>query len=131
MDLKGIVAKEIMSTDLTTVLPTEKLSTVEVLMIKNNVGGIPVVNESNKLIGIITHRDIQISKSIIGSKVYKAQDLMSSNPVTCTLDAMLPEIVKKMAENDIERIPIVNEESILQGIIVTKDIIETLANVFE
>ncbi|SRR6056297_552837 len=131
MDLREITAREIMSTNLTTVKPTEKLSTVEVLMIKNNVGGLPVVLASNKLVGIITHRDIQISKSIIGAKVYKAQDLMSSNPVTATLDSKLPEIVKKMSGNDIERIPIVDESGRLQGIIVTKDIIESLANAFE
>ena len=62
MDLNEITAAEIMSTELTTVDPEEKLSIAEVLMLKKNVGGLPVVRNGNELIGIITQRDIQFAK---------------------------------------------------------------------
>lgn len=131
MDLKEITATEIMSTDLTTVSANEKLSVAEITMIKKKVGGLPVVRENQSLIGIITVRDIQISRfSIIGNNAFHVEDLMSKNPITCQLEDKLPVIVKKMTDNDIERIPIVDENNRLAGIIVTRDIINTISLFF-
>ncbi len=56
---------------------------------------------------------------------------MSKNPITCVMDDKLPEIVKKMNHYNIERIPIVDESNHLVGIIVMKDVIRTIAKVFE
>ena len=134
MDLNEITAAEIMSTELTTVDPEEKLSIAEVLMLKKNVGGLPVVRNGNELIGIITQRDIQFAKYAgvgVGEKIFKVIDLMSKNPITCVMDDKLPEIVKKMNHYNIERIPIVDESNHLVGIIVMKDVIRTIAKVFE
>ena len=132
MKLREISAREIMSTKLTTVYPNEKISAVEIKMIKKKVGGLPVIDKNTeKLIGIITQRDIQLSKSLIGEGVFKADDLMSKNPVYCNPDAKLPEIVKKMTDNDIERIPIIDDKRNVIGIIVQGDVIDALALHFE
>ena len=57
-----ITAKQIMSRDVTAINPLEKVTTAEITLIKNNIGGLPVVaKDTNKLLGIITQRDIQLS----------------------------------------------------------------------
>jgi len=134
MELREITAGEIMSTDLTTTLPQEKLSIAEIMMLKKNVGGLPVVNEKKELVGIITQRDIQFAKFSgigVGEKVFKVDDLMTKNPIVCKPNDKLPVIVKKMNQHNIERIPIVDDGNRLVGIVVMKDIIHTLNNALE
>jgi CBS domain-containing protein len=131
MDLRNIVAMDVMSKDITTTKPMEKVSTAEILMIKKNIGGLPVVSpDSQELIGILTQRDVQLSRSIIGTHVFHVDDLYSKNPVKAGLHESLPNIIKKMNDNNIERIPIVDEFNKVKGIIVTKDIISLLGKYF-
>lgn len=136
MNLKEITAEDIMSTELTTVAPEEKLSIAEVLMLKKNVGGLPVVRPNNDLIGIITQRDIQFAKFSgigVGEKLFKVDDLMSKNPITCCIHDHLPDIVKKMVKYNIERIPIVDTvgSKKIVGIVVMKDIVHVVAKFFD
>lgn len=131
MDLNTVLAKEIMSSAISTTTPMEKVSTAEILMIKKNIGGLPVVSpETNQLIGILTQRDVQLSRSIIGTNVFHVDDLYSKNPVKAQLDDPLPGIIEKMNNYNVERIPVVDENNIVQGIIVTQDIISLLGKYF-
>lgn len=131
-DLSKITAKDIMSKEVTVVTPMEKLSTAEITMIKKNIGGLPVVApKTQKLIGIITQRDIQLSKTLIGTDIFHVDDIYSKNPVKGTINDSLPEIIRKMHSNDIERIPIVDNQDNVVGIVVTKDLIRSLAKFFE
>ncbi len=133
--LTSITARDIMSTELTVTIPMEKVSTAEIMMIKNKIGCLPVVNpnkpNSNDLIGILTHRDIQLSRSAIGTHAFHVDDLYSKNPVIATLDEPFPKIVQKMIDYDIERIPVVNGNNQIKGIIVASDIIRALGSYFE
>jgi len=99
MNLKEITAKDIMSTDVTVIKRMEKVTAAEMMMIKRNIGGLPVVSDSDKLIG--------------------------------TINENLPSIIKKMNDNNIERIPIVNGNDHVVGIVVTKDIIKALGEFFK
>ena len=131
MNLKTITAKDIMSSGISTTEPMEKVSTAEIMMIKRNIGGLPVVSpETKQLIGILTQRDIQLSRSIIGTNVFHVDDLYSKNPVKAQLDEELPSIIKKMNDYNIERIPVVDSGNFVQGIIVTQDIISLLGKYF-
>ncbi len=130
--LTKITAEDIMSTHLTLTVPMEKVSTAEIMMIKNKIGCLPVVKpNSNDLIGILTHRDIQISRSVIGTHAFHVDDLYSKNPVIATLNEPFPTIVQKMIDYDIERIPVVNGNNQIKGIIVASDIIRALGSYFE
>ena len=130
--LANVTAEDIMSTHLTLTIPMEKVSTAEIMMIKNKIGCLPVVNpNSNDLIGILTHRDIQLSRSAIGTHAFHVDDLYSKNPVIATLNESFPKIVQKMLEHDIERIPVVNGNNQIKGIIVASDIIRALGSYFE
>ncbi len=131
MNLKEVTAKDIMSTDITVTRRMEKITTAEMMMIKKNIGGLPVVSDSDQLIGILTQRDIVLSRSIIGTEAFHVDDLYSKNPVKATVDEDFPSIIKKMNENNIERIPIVNGNDHVVGIVVTKDIIQALGDFFQ
>ena len=131
MNLKEVTAKDIMSIDITVIKRMEKVTAAEILMIKKNIGGLPVVSDSDKLIGIVTQRDIQLSRSIIGTEAFHVDDLYSRNPIKATINENLPSIINKMNDNNIERIPIVNGNDHVVGIVVTKDIIKALGVFFK
>ncbi len=131
MNLKEVTAKDIMSTDISVIRKMEKVTAAEIMMIKRNIGGLPVVSNNDQLIGILTQRDIQLSRSIIGTEAFHVDDLYSKNPVKATINENLPSIIKKMNDNNIERIPIVNGNDHVVGIVVTKDIIKALGDFFQ
>ena len=131
MNLKEVTAKDIMSTDISVTRRMEKVTTAEMMMIKKNIGGLPVVSDSNKLIGMVTQRDVQLSRSIIGTEAFHVDDLYSRNPIKATINENLPSIIEKMNENNIERIPIVDGNDHVVGIVVNKDIIKALGVFFQ
>ena len=132
MDLHSITAKDIMSREVTVVEPMEKLSMAEILMLKKNIGGLPVVSpETKKLIGILTQRDVQLSRTIIGTDIFHVDDIYSKNPINAKLDDSLPNLIQKMNEYNIERIPIIDNQEHVIGIVVTKDIIRALGKFFQ
>lgn len=113
--MKDLKAKDLMVKDLITIGPDEKIALADLIMTRNSIGGLPVV-ENGKLVGIITQRDIMLARNYeIGG--LSARDLMSRDPITVTPEAGLKEILKIMIENKIERVP-VTENGRLLGMIV-------------
>ncbi len=95
------------------------LEEIENLMYEHKISGLPVVDENNKLIGLITNRDLKyIEKD--GRKIeefMQSQDIIVAKP-----GISIEEAKKKMQEYKIEKLPIVDEENILSGYMTSKDI---------
>ncbi|MFX1588518.1 MAG: CBS domain-containing protein, partial [Promethearchaeota archaeon] len=70
--------------------PDEKISVTELLMLKKNIGGLPVVKDSSEkqLIGIITQRDIRLARFAMNldSPHTKVKDLMTPHPIILSKD---------------------------------------------
>ena len=81
------------------------------MMKKNNIGGIPVVDQNNKLKGIITNRDIRFEKNL--SKPVK--DIMTKEVVSTTNGKDLENAENMLQEYKIEKLPIVDNENKLIG----------------
>lgn len=93
----------------------------ENIMREHKIGGIPVVNESNKLIGIITNRDLRFQKNMSTP----IKDVMTTeNLVTAQEDVDLEKAEDILQEFKIEKLPIVNNDGTLLGLITYKDILK-------
>ena len=127
-ELGSIVASEIMVKDPLYIGPDEKISTTELLMLRKNIGGLPVVNEQKKLIGIITQRDIRLARFAMSldSPFTLVKDLMTPDPISIKASATIKEILAKMSEHAVERLPVVNEENELIGLVLPGEILMTL-----
>jgi IMP dehydrogenase len=90
------------------------------MMKKNNIGGIPVVDHNHILQGIITNRDIRFEKNL--SKPVK--DIMTKKVVTTTNGKDLENAENILQEYKIEKLPIVDNNNKLIGLITYKDIIK-------
>ena len=94
------------------------------LMKEQNCGAIPIVDEEMRLKGIVTDRDITLFVILQGKDPgeTKLKDFMSKDVITCYDDDNLDTVISKMKQYQIRRIPIINRENKLQGMISLGDI---------
>ncbi|MEA1879643.1 MAG: IMP dehydrogenase [Campylobacterota bacterium] len=91
----------------------------DALMAEYHISGVPVVDANQVLLGIITNRDMRF----IDDMTMKVADVMTSMPlVTGKEGTTLEEAAKEMQKHKIEKLPIVDENDKLMGLITIKDI---------
>ncbi|MEM0939565.1 MAG: IMP dehydrogenase [Bacteroidota bacterium] len=93
----------------------------EAIMEENKIGGIPVVDKDNKLIGIVTNRDLRFEK---GMKRPVIEIMTKENLITATAEVGLNEAEAILQEYKIEKLPIVDKDNKLTGLITYKDILK-------
>ena len=91
------------------------------LMNKYKIGGIPVLSSEKKLVGIVTNRDLRFEKN--NKKSIKSV-MTSSSLITSTKNISLSEAETILQKNKIEKLPIVNSNNELIGLITFRDIIK-------
>ena len=89
------------------------------LMAEYHIGGIPVVDKDNKLVGIVTNRDLRF-QSDLNRKIDEV--MTKENLVVTHQQADLESASKILLEHKIEKLPVVDEENHLIGLITYKDI---------
>ena len=117
--------REIMTKNPKTANREMTLQEVAGLMKDGDFGVLPIVTrENNKLVGILTDRDIVVRAVAEGknNSETKVGEIMSDRLFTAKPDDFVFEAVRTMGERQVRRILIVDEESILQGIIAMADI---------
>ncbi len=99
--------------------PDARVSEADAMMAEYHISGVPVVDEMHNLIGIITNRDMRF----ISDKSLKVREVMTPAPlVTAKEGTTLEEAAKVLQEHKIEKLPIVDDEGKLKGLITIKDI---------
>ena len=89
------------------------------IMKEYQIGGIPVVTENNKLVGIVTNRDLRFQKDL-GRKV---SDMMTKeNLITAPEGTTLTQAESILQDYKIEKLPVVRQDGTLSGLITFKDI---------
>jgi IMP dehydrogenase len=88
------------------------------LMCENKIGGIPVVDENRMLVGIVTNRDLRFQKDM-SRKI--AEVMTSENLVTIT-NPDAEDVTEVLLRNKIEKLPVVDAEGHLVGLITYKDL---------
>lgn len=106
--------------------PGDAVTAVAALMKGHDVGSVPVVDsrDGRKLVGIVTDRDLVVKVLAAGAGVDGAtvRDAMTPDPVACRDTDDVRQAVKLMGERQVRRIPIVDGEGRLAGIIAQADV---------
>lgn len=113
--------KDLMTTDVLYAKADASLEQVANYMKQQNVGSIPVCDDSGRPLGIITDRDIVLKAVSQGRNDLRAKDVMSTNLVYATSDMTAHEASNLMAKNQIRRLPVVDNNQ-LTGILAMADI---------
>lgn len=143
--------KEIMTKDVITVSPDTPVKDIAEIMLKNGIGGIPVV-EGDRVVGIVTEEDlimknvklhfptyIQLLDAVIYLESLKryeedlrraigatARDVMSREVITVSPEDSVEDAATLMVEKGISRLPVVENERLV-GIITKRDILKSLS----
>lgn len=113
--------RDLMTTQVQWVTPTDNIQKAAQIMKSVNCGSVPVC-ENDKLVGIITDRDIAIKAIAQNQTNATVSQCMSSNPVTCTPDCDAHEAADMMAQHQIRRLPVVDNTQKLCGICAIGDL---------
>ncbi len=146
-------AKDIMSANVKTVKPDTAISDVAALFHENSISGAPVIDDNDKLIGIITESDLidqnkklhiptvvaifdaviyleslrKFEKELKRMTASTVNDLYTKDVTSVTADTPINEIASIMAEKHFHTIPVVDGDKVI-GIVGKDDIVKTMAS---
>lgn len=147
-----MLAKDIMTTNVIKVHPGDTVDEVIRLLVDNRISGVPVVDDDDAVVGVVTEADLLVRSQklhvpsyiqILGGIIYlddpedlkdelrklsatKVEDLMTTNPVTVDEDTPIDEIATIMSDEGINRVPVLRNGQIA-GIVSRADIIRSMA----
>ncbi len=102
--------------------PEASVAEADKLMGEYKISGVPVVDEEMKLIGIITNRDMRFIENL---EAIKVKDVMTKAPLVTAKEGITLEDAKGILQKHrIEKLPIVDEQNHLKGLITIKDILK-------
>ncbi|ARU59699.1 CBS domain-containing protein [Tumebacillus avium] len=115
--------RELMTSEVESCSPQDSLQQVAQIMSDLDVGIVPIVRDGGYLEGCITDRDIVIRAVAKGMDVNstRVDECMSENIVSCTPDQSATEAAQMMADNQVRRLPVV-EDGRLVGIVAIGDL---------
>ncbi len=108
-------------TDPITLLPHASVGEAVRLMRENKIGGIPIVDDNNKLAGILTNRDLRFEKNL---KKKVSEIMTKENLVTAAAGTNMAKAEKILEQYKIEKLPIVDKTGKLIGLITFRDILQ-------
>ena len=115
--------RELMTDTVKTVTPSTPLQDVARLMRDQDIGSVPVA-ENDKLVGMVTDRDIVIRGLAEDPALERrvARDVMSQQVLYCRADESVEDVLKNMGEQQIRRLPVVDESKRLVGVVSIGDL---------
>jgi CBS domain-containing protein len=135
MSIESVPVSNIMVRNVKTAEENQSINAIAKVMSENNIGSVVIVksNEVGGLSGIITERDIvrlagavQTSSSTLLQLT--ARDIMSKPVITINAESSIQDAIQSMKLNNIRRLPVVNREGEMVGIITDKDIFRAIIN---
>jgi len=111
-----------MIVDPITLPPGATVGDAEAIMSKYHISGVPITENGHRLVGILTNRDIRFVRDMTLPlhRLMTPRDRLVTAPVGTTLD----DAVEILQEHRIEKLPLVDEQGVLKGLITVKDIMK-------
>lgn len=142
-------AASIMTRDVITVAPDDSVRDAALMLLKNRISAMPVLNDQGRLIGVVSEGDLlrrveigtderrpwwrelfagseRLARDYIRAHGRKVSDIMTSSAIVASPDTELSEIASLMERNGIKRLPIV-EEGRLVGLVSRADLLRAFA----
>ncbi|RII43450.1 IMP dehydrogenase [Galactobacter valiniphilus] len=110
-----------MITDPVTITPTATLQELDDLCAHYRVSGLPVVDENRKLLGIITNRDTRFVPRAEWATTQVHEKMTAMPLITAPVGTSREQVLELLAKHRIEKLPLVDANDVLQGLITVKD----------
>lgn len=122
--------REVMTGDVGYCQPNSALTDAAMIMWQRDCGAVPIVDEQNQVVGMITDRDICIATAMqnrLASEI-RVGEIISGNVKTCRPNDDLENALKTMKRNQLRRLPVTNENGTLLGIVSISDLLSAGKN---
>jgi CBS domain-containing protein len=121
--------RELMTTNVGFCGPRTNAAAIAEILWSRDCGSIPVVDEKNRILGIVTDRDLFIA---LGTRNRRASDVtaeevMTKDVATCSPDDDVKQAVGTMQARKVRRIPVVDRDRILRGMLSIYDVVQAAA----
>jgi len=115
-----MLARDIMTRDVITVMPSMTIKQLANALIKNQVSGAPVNNNKGKIIGIVSEADI------VAKKGKDVKSIMSKKIVSIDEETSVEQIAHLMTTHHVKRVPVMRGDQLV-GIVSRADIVSAIA----
>jgi len=146
-----LIVKDIMTTDVITVTPDTDIAKAAKIMLDNRINGLPVVDDSGRLVGILCQSDLitqqkklpiptlftfldglirltsikQLEKQVGKIAALTVAEAMTAKPVTVRSDTVIETVAALMVDNSFHTLPVVDDLKLV-GVIGKEDVLRTL-----
>lgn len=119
-------AKDVMTKNVGFCHEDDNLGKAVAVMWQKDCGMIPVVGEKDRLIGVVTDRDISVAATTrnLNPSDIPVKDLIIGKTITCSRKDSIKKILKKMQKHQIKRLPVVKKNGKLDGVISINDLLQ-------
>jgi CBS domain-containing protein len=121
-----MTCRDVMTPNPSCCVPADSAAMAAQIMKREDVGAVPIVSDYNSLnlVGIATDRDLAVKVVAEGRDAHSTRidQVMSRNPVTCRAEDDSNQAIRMMADNQVRRIPVVDSNNSLVGIIAQADL---------
>ncbi len=117
--------KEFMTKNVGFCHPEDKLTNAVEIMQRHDCGIVPVVAADEKIVGVITDRDICLAFANGKDKISqsKVENLMMTKIISCSADDKIEDALKKMRKNQLKRLVVIGKDDKLVGILSVTDVL--------
>ncbi|WMJ79516.1 CBS domain-containing protein [Clostridium sp. MB40-C1] len=116
---------DIMNTNVIHIGYKDTIRTALSIMTSNKINGAPVVDENKTLLGIIVKADIYRFLNYEGHyDTYPVENIMNKEVVTCSENDTIIDVAKRVRENDVIALPVVDEDFKVKGIVSIEDLLD-------
>jgi CBS domain-containing protein len=121
--LQPVTVEDVVQTDVVTAKPDASVEEVVGMMASEDIGSVVVVEE-DRPVGIVTDRSIALSLQDNPDLVEQSiEEILDENLVTGTTEMSIFKAVRRMNDEVVRRLPIVDEDGTLEGIVTLDDIL--------
>ena len=115
----------LMNKRVTVCAPETSLATAAILMWENDCGVLPVVNAEDKVVGVITDRDIAIAAATKSrpAQTISVAEVLSGCVFSCHPGDDIQTALKTMRHERVRRLPVINDAGLLEGILCANDVV--------
>ena len=150
-----MLAKDIMTKNPITTTPEAMIEDVIKTLVENKISGLPVVDENNHVVGIISEKDLMLKATELKIPFYvtlfdsiiflenpvrfnnelkkyianQVKDAMTKKVITVDVNAPMAEVVELIQKKKVNRLPVVNNDKLV-GIITRNDVLKAISDVF-
>ncbi len=140
--------KEIMTKDVISIKPDDDAKDALALLLKKEISGLPVIDDKNRLAGMFTEKEVltmilpsylekvgkfmyqenpkAVKQKITNFQKMKVKDIMRREVVTVDEDTALCEVARIMLTQRVRRLPVLNKEKVVVGIVARQDVVKAL-----